>query len=114
MKSHILRTFTKMTLMATFVCLATTSAWAKPKRVLVVSVTAGYRHSSIETAQRTLKALAEKDGGFTVVDVVDTGARPKEKTPEEAAWLERTRGQPPSPPPTPPAAPRGSFLPAQR
>lgn len=91
MKSHMLRTFTKLTLMATLLCMVTTSVWAKPKRVLVVSVTAGFRHSSIEIAQRTLKALGETDGGFSVVDVVDTGARPKEKTPEEAAWLERTR-----------------------
>jgi hypothetical protein len=90
MKSQMLRG-SKLTLITLLVCLVTTAAWAKPRRVLVVSVTAGFRHSSIETAQRTLKALGEKDGGFAVVDVADTGPRPKANTPEEAAWLERTK-----------------------
>jgi uncharacterized protein len=91
MKSQILRVAAKLTLGVALLCLAAPSAWAKPKRLLVVSVTAGFRHSSIETAQRILKELGEKDGGFTVADVLDTGPRPKEKTPEEAAWMERTR-----------------------
>jgi len=42
------------------------SASAAPKRVLVVTVTKGFRHSSIPTAERVLGELAQKDGSFTV------------------------------------------------
>jgi type 1 glutamine amidotransferase len=41
-------------------------AAAAPKRVLVVTVTTGFRHSSIETAERVLAELGEKSGAFTV------------------------------------------------
>jgi len=37
-----------------------------PKRVLVVSTTVGFRHSSIETAEKVLGALAQQSGAFTV------------------------------------------------
>jgi uncharacterized protein len=37
-----------------------------PKRLLVVTVTLGYRHSSIPTAEKVLSQLAEKSGAFTV------------------------------------------------
>lgn len=46
------------------------SAWAAPKRVLVVSVTAGFRHSAIELGNQVLQELARESGRFTV-DVVD-------------------------------------------
>src|SRR5690348_315956 len=39
---------------------------AGPKKVLVVTVTKGFRHSSIATAERVLGQLAEKSGLFTV------------------------------------------------
>jgi type 1 glutamine amidotransferase len=39
---------------------------ASPKRVLVVSVTAGFRHSAIPTGNRILGELAEESGAFTV------------------------------------------------
>lgn len=45
-------------------CLATT--WAKPKHVLVVTVTKGFRHSSIPTAEKIIAALGQKSGSFTV------------------------------------------------
>src|SRR4051812_32113750 len=38
----------------------------KPKQLLVVTVTKGFRHSSIPTAEKVLGALAQKDGSFTV------------------------------------------------
>ncbi len=41
-------------------------AAAKPKKVLVVTVTHGFRHSSIPTAEKVLGELAEKSGAFTV------------------------------------------------
>src|SRR5258708_27964209 len=41
-------------------------ASAAPKRVLVVTVTKGFRHSSIPTAEKVLGELAQKSGAFTV------------------------------------------------
>src|SRR3954470_22116858 len=46
-------------------CLAP-AAQAAPKRVLVVTVTKGFRHSSIPTAEKVLGELAQKTGFFTV------------------------------------------------
>lgn len=37
-----------------------------PKKVLVVTVTTGFRHSSISTAEKILSELAAKSGAFTV------------------------------------------------
>src|SRR5436190_7515068 len=37
-----------------------------PKKVLVVTVTKGFRHSSISTAEKVLAELGEKSGIFTV------------------------------------------------
>jgi type 1 glutamine amidotransferase len=41
-------------------------AAAKPKKVLVVTTTTGFRHSSIETAERILEKLGRESGSFTV------------------------------------------------
>jgi type 1 glutamine amidotransferase len=41
-------------------------AQAAPKKVLVVSVTKGFRHSSIPTAERIIAELGAKSGAFTV------------------------------------------------
>jgi len=41
-------------------------AAAAPKRVLVVTVTKGYRHDSIATAERVIGELARESGAFTV------------------------------------------------
>jgi hypothetical protein len=90
MKQNIIRTFTRITIAAAIVCLAAVPAWARPKRVLVVSTTTGFRHSSIETAQKILRELGEKDGGFTIVDVVDGGPAPRDKA-QESAWRENIR-----------------------
>lgn len=46
------------------------SAVAAPKKVLIVSVTTGFRHSSIETGEKVLAQLAEKSGGDFTVDFV--------------------------------------------
>lgn len=37
-----------------------------PKKLLVVTVTTGFRHSSIPTAEKVISELAEKSGAFTV------------------------------------------------
>jgi type 1 glutamine amidotransferase len=42
------------------------SAAAKPKKVLVVTTTTGFRHSSIETAERIIAQLGQESGSFTV------------------------------------------------
>ena len=42
------------------------SAQAAPKKVLVVTVTKGFRHSSIPTAEKVLGELAKKSGAFEV------------------------------------------------
>lgn len=39
---------------------------SKPKKVLVVTTTVGFRHSSIPTAEKILAELGEKSGAFTV------------------------------------------------
>lgn len=43
---------------------------AAPKKLLVVSLTTGFRHSSIETGEKILGQLAEKSGGAFTVDFV--------------------------------------------
>src|SRR5258708_32357821 len=43
-----------------------TPAQAEPKRLLVVTVTKGFHHSSIPTAEKVLGELAKSSGAFTV------------------------------------------------
>lgn len=59
------------------------SAAAAAKNVLVVTVTKGFRHSSIPTAERVLKQLGEKSGAFHV-DYARDDAELKAKTTKEA------------------------------
>src|SRR5437016_8187716 len=58
-------------------------AFAAPKKVLVVTVTKGFRHSSIPTAEKVLGELAEKSGAFTV-DYVRTDDEMAQKMTAEA------------------------------
>ena len=50
----------------TFAFLAAVSLQAAPKRLLVVTTTTGFRHSSIPTAEKILSQLAQSSGEFTV------------------------------------------------
>lgn len=43
---------------------------AEPKRVVVCTVTAGFRHSSIGEAEKTLQKLADETKAFTIVEFV--------------------------------------------
>lgn len=43
---------------------------AAPKRVIVCTVTAGFRHSSIPEAEKTLQKLADESKAYTIVDFV--------------------------------------------
>lgn len=45
---------------------AQTNSVMSPKRVLVVSTTSGFRHSSIPTAEKVIGELAKSSGAFTV------------------------------------------------
>src|SRR4051812_3473887 len=55
--------------------------FAAPKKVLVVTVTTGFRHSSIPTAEKILSQLADESGGkFTVEFVHQPAGEPKKPT----------------------------------
>jgi type 1 glutamine amidotransferase len=70
MKSSIMKNTTlliKCLLTLAVFCLGIASARAAtPKKLLVVSVTKGFRHSSIPTAEKVLAQLGEQSGAFTV------------------------------------------------
>jgi type 1 glutamine amidotransferase len=53
----------------------TFTAGAAPKKVLLVTVTYGFRHSSIATAERVLAKLGEESGVFTVDYVQQSNVR---------------------------------------
>ncbi|MEY2598482.1 MAG: hypothetical protein RLZZ142_741 [Verrucomicrobiota bacterium] len=55
---------------------------AEPKRVIVVTVTTGFRHSSIASAEKTLTKLADTSKAFTIVDFVQ---QPKTVVPRKPA-----------------------------
>jgi type 1 glutamine amidotransferase len=65
---HSLRLLSSSLLTAVALAAGTTpaSAAAKPKKVLVVTTTTGFRHSSIETAERIIEKLGRESGSFTV------------------------------------------------
>src|SRR6059058_2796620 len=53
---------------------------AEPKKVLVVTVTTEFRHSSIGTAEKVLQKLADDSKAFTIVDFV---RQPKVNAPQK-------------------------------
>ena len=56
---------------------------AAPKKLLVVTITKGYRHASIPTGEKVVGELAQKDGSFTV-DFVRTDEEMKTKMAPDA------------------------------
>lgn len=86
MKKMILKNLSRIAA-AFAVCALALNAAAAPKRVLVVTVTYGFPHSSCSTAERILTELGQSSGLFTV-DVIRSGPRPKEKA-DEAKWEEK-------------------------
>jgi uncharacterized protein len=60
-------------LTAALVAAGVVTAEAAPKKVLVVTATTGFRHSSIATAENVIATLGETSGAYTVVDVVRGG-----------------------------------------
>ncbi len=76
----------------TTAALSLSSAVAAPKKLLVVTVTAGFRHSSISTAEKVLSKMADESKVFTVDFVQQPPnepsaprkpAAPKNPTPED-------------------------------
>jgi type 1 glutamine amidotransferase len=64
MKSALLR-------LAAILCLAAaTASFAAPRKILVVTVTTGFRHASIPTSEKVLAQLAAESGGQFTVDFV--------------------------------------------
>ncbi len=64
---------------------ASLQAAAAPKKLLVVTVTTGFRHSSIETAEKVLAELGASSGAWTVDFVHQPEGQPKNpgKQPEK-------------------------------
>jgi uncharacterized protein len=60
-------------LTAALVAAGVVTAEAAPKKVLVVTATTGFRHSSIATAENVIATLGETSGAYTVVDFVRGG-----------------------------------------
>jgi type 1 glutamine amidotransferase len=56
------------------------SAATAPKKVLVVTVTTGFRHSSIPVAEKILEQLARESGKFTVEFVRQPDGQPRAPT----------------------------------
>ncbi len=56
------------------------SASAAPKKILVVTVTTEFRHSSIPTAEKVLAQIAKESGAFTIVDYAQ---QPNIKVPQK-------------------------------
>jgi len=54
---------------------------AEPKKVLVCTVTYGYRHDSIPYAEKTLQKIGEESKAFTVVELVNQSTLPRMRKP---------------------------------
>src|SRR5438132_20096 len=67
LQNSIHRTMKTATLLV-LACLAGISYAAEKKRVIVCTVTTGFRHSSIAEAEKTLEKLAKESGAFEIVE----------------------------------------------
>ena len=67
-------------------------SYGAPKKVLVVTVTKGFRHSSIPTAEKVLGELAQKSGAFEVDYVRNDEEMAKKMTPEALEERVGSRG----------------------
>jgi type 1 glutamine amidotransferase len=61
-----MRRLARLGMALAFAATLSAPAWAKPKHVLVVTTTTGFRHSSIPTAEKVIAELGQKSGAFTV------------------------------------------------
>ncbi|HUC84395.1 MAG TPA: ThuA domain-containing protein [Candidatus Acidoferrales bacterium] len=63
------------------IALLATAAQAQPKKLLVVTTTTGFRHSSIPTAEKVLAQLGKDSGEFTVDFVHQPPGKPEDLKP---------------------------------
>jgi type 1 glutamine amidotransferase len=83
------------------VSLAATLVAAEPKKVIVCTVTTGFRHGSISEAEKTLQKLADESKAFTVVewvrqptiDVPKEPRKPKDLAPDADAKAKERYGK---------------------
>ena len=66
MKNQVLWLGAKLSLLSIALAVSLPPAAAKPKQVLLVSVTKGFRHDVIPTTDKLVEELARKSGKFTV------------------------------------------------
>jgi type 1 glutamine amidotransferase len=64
----------------------------EPKKVLVITCTEGFPHSSVVIAEKILTKIGEDSKSFIVADVVRSGPRPKGEE-EQKAWVEKMRSE---------------------
>src|SRR5262245_54306075 len=71
----------KSLLLSLFACCAVlTAEAAEKKRVIVCTVTTGFRHGSIPYAEKTLEKLAAESGAY---EIVDFARQPSVKAPQK-------------------------------
>jgi type 1 glutamine amidotransferase len=75
-------------LLTVVLSLACSFAKADPKRVLVVTATEGFPHSSVITAERVLNKLGTQSGAYKVVAVIRSAPRPADAG-EQKKWMEK-------------------------
>jgi uncharacterized protein len=62
-------------------------AQAEPKKVLVVTATEGFPHTSVTTAERVLSKLGSTTGAYKVVAVIRSGPRPQDPG-AQITWMD--------------------------
>jgi type 1 glutamine amidotransferase len=66
----------RLVLLLLMLCSVSCARAADPKRLLLVTTTTGYRHSSIEVGEKVIRELAAKSGEFTVVSTSESRSYP--------------------------------------
>src|SRR4030095_12234197 len=70
----------KLLLLSLLACSVVAAEAADKKRVIVCTVTTGFRHSSIPYAEKTLEKLAAESGAY---EIVDCARQPDAKAPQK-------------------------------
>ena len=73
--------------------LACAATAAEPKRLLVVTVSTGFRHSSIELTEQVIRELAKKSGEFTVISTSESPNYPLPRLPNMGGIAGLSRDQ---------------------
>ena len=70
--------------------MALDAAVAAPRKILLVTTTLGYRHSSIETAEQVITALGKSSGAYDV-ELAAVSPPPSASSPDDAAYREQVK-----------------------